>query len=254
VTHFDALAPDYDRLRPAGDGWHELAEHTLAALAGATRLLDIGCGTGRFAVLAAERLGARVWGVDASDEMLAEATARPGASRVGWRRAEAGRLPFRDGWFDAAHAHLVLHLVDDLGAAIAEMARVLVPGGRVAVGTFAPEHFREFFLNPYFPSIPAIDLARFPDPDRLCADLRRAGFEGAAVQPIDQDVTAGATDVLERVRGRYISTLRLLQPEEYEAGLTRLEADVAGGVERFSYTLRWALVTAIAGSGTQLRA
>ena len=86
MTHFDALAPDYDRLRPAGEGWHELAEHTLAALAGATRLLDVGCGTGRFAVLAAERLGARVWGVDASAEMLTTARARPGAGRVGWRR------------------------------------------------------------------------------------------------------------------------------------------------------------------------
>jgi ubiquinone/menaquinone biosynthesis C-methylase UbiE len=247
VTHFDALAPDYDRLRPAGEGWHELAEHTLAALRGATRLLDVGCGTGRFGVLAAERLGARVWGVDSSDEMLAEARARPGASRVGWRRAEAGRLPFRDGWFDAVHAHLVLHLVDDHPATIAELGRVLAPEGRIAVGTFTPEHFREFFLNPYFPSIPALDLARFPNPDGLCDDLTRAGFSDAGAQRIDQHVTADAADVLARVRGRYISTLRLLEPDEYDAGLTRLEADVAGGVGRFSYTLRWALVTARRG-------
>jgi ubiquinone/menaquinone biosynthesis C-methylase UbiE len=247
VTHFDALAPDYDRLRPAGEGWHELAEHTLAALAGATRLIDVGCGTGRFAVLAAERLGARVWGVDASAEMLTTAKARPGASRVGWRRAEAANLPFREGWFDAAHTHLVLHLVDDRPAAIAELRRVLAPGGRIAIGTFAPEHFREFFLNPYFPSIPAIDLGRFPDPHDLCADLERAGFGDAAVYRLDQDVTADAADVLERVRGRYISTLRLLDAPEYDAGLARLEADVAAGTERFTYTLRWALVTARRG-------
>ena len=83
----------------------------------ATRLLDVGCGTGRFAVLAADRLGARVWGVDRSAEMLDEAKRRPGARGVGWRRAEAEQLPFRDGWFDGAHSHLVLHLVDDLPAA-----------------------------------------------------------------------------------------------------------------------------------------
>jgi ubiquinone/menaquinone biosynthesis C-methylase UbiE len=247
VTHFDALAPDYDRLRPAGEGWHELAEHSLATLGGATRLVDVGCGTGRFAVLAAERLGARVWGVDRSDEMLAAARARPGASGVGWRRAEADRLPFKDGWFDAAHAHLVLHLLDDRTAAIGEVRRVLAPAARVAIVTFAPEHFRDFFLNPYFPSIPALDLARFPDPDELCEDLTRAGFAAAAVQRIDQDVTADATDVLDRVRGRYISTLRLLDPDEYDAGLARLEADVAAGAERFAYTLRWALVSARRG-------
>ena len=181
VSHFDALAPEYDRLRPAGDGWTELAERTLAALAGTTRLVDVGCGTGRFAVLAAERLGARVWGVDRSAEMLHEAKRRPGGRGVGWRRADAEKLPFRDGWFDGAHSHLVLHLVDDLPAAVAELARVVSPGGRLVVGTFAPEHFREFFLNPYFPSIPEIDLARFPDPGRLCGDLASAGFAGAAV-------------------------------------------------------------------------
>ena len=243
MTHFDALAPEYDRLRPAGDGWNELAERSLAALSGTRRLVDVGCGTGRFAVFAAERLGARVWGVDASAEMLREAKSRPGARGVGWRRADAAHLPFRDGWFDAAHSHLVLHLVDDLPAAIAELARVLAPGGRLVVGTFAPEHFREFFLNPYFPSIPALDLARFPDPDGLCDDLTRAGFSDAGTQRIDQHVTVDAADVLARVRSRYISTLRLLEPDEYDAGLTRLEADVAGGVGRFSYTLRWALVT-----------
>jgi SAM-dependent methyltransferase len=247
VTHFDALAPDYDRLRPAGEGWHELAEHTLAALAGATRLIDVGCGTGRFAVLAAERLGARVWGVDASAEMLTTAKARPGASRVGWRRAEAANLPFREGWFDAAHTHLVLHLVDDRPAAIAELRRVLAPGGRIAIGTFAPEHFREFFLNPYFPSIPAIDLGRFPDPDGLCAELTAAGFDQVGVERFDQPVGAAVADVLERVRGRYISTLRLLPDDEYAAGLARLEADVDAGHEAFDYTLRWALVTARRG-------
>jgi ubiquinone/menaquinone biosynthesis C-methylase UbiE len=247
VTHFDALAPEYDRLRPAGDGWNELAERSLTALQGARRMVDVGCGTGRFAVLAAERLGARVWGVDTSAEMLREAKRRAGARGVGWRRAEAGNLPFRDGWFDAAHSHLVLHLVDDLPAAIAELARVLGPGGRLVVGTFAPEHFHEFFLNPYFPSIPAIDLARFPDPDGLCRQLAAAGFTGAAVDRFDQEVEAAAADVLDRVRGRYISTLRLLDADEYQAGLARLEADLASGTERFGYTLRWALVTARRG-------
>ena len=247
MSHFDALAPDYDRLRPAGEGWQELAGRTLAALEGARRLLDLGCGTGRFAVLAAERLGGRVWGVDASDEMLREARSRPGAERVGWRRADAAELPFKPGWFDAVHSHLVLHLVADRAAAVAEIARVLGPGGRVVVGTFAPEHFRAFFLSEYFPSIPAIDLGRFPDPDELCGDLERAGFGNAAVHRLDQDVTADAADVLDRVRGRYISTLRLLDAEEYDAGLARLEADVAAGKERFAYTLRSALVTARRG-------
>ena len=50
--------------------------------------------------------------------------------------------------------------------------------------------------------------------------------------------------MLERVRGRYISTLHLLPPAEYAEGLARLERDVAAGRGAFAYSLEWALVSA----------
>jgi hypothetical protein len=50
--------------------------------------------------------------------------------------------------------------------------------------------------------------------------------------------------VLERVRGRYISTLHLLAPAEFADGLARLERDVAAGRGAFAYSLEWALVSA----------
>jgi ubiquinone/menaquinone biosynthesis C-methylase UbiE len=244
VNEFDQLAPAYDRLRTAGGRWGQLADLTLEQVAGASRLLDIGCGTGRFAVLAAERLGARVWGIDASAGMLDQARARPGARAVGWRQARAEQLPFKDAWFDAAHAHLVLHLVDDRAAALAEMARVVGRGGRVVVVTFELDHFDGFFLNPYFPSIPAIDRARFPDPERLLDELAEAGFADVSRRRISDPVSARADDVLERVRGRYISTLHRLDESEYAGGLARLQTDVAAGRERFDYTLEWCMITA----------
>lgn len=242
MTGFDALAADYDRLRPAGDDWLEVSERALAALGPARRLLDVGCGTGRFAVLAAERLGGRVWGVDPSAAMLEQARTRPGAERVGWRRAGAERLPFRAGWFDAVHAHLVMHLVDR-PAAVAEMARVLAPGGRIALVTFAPGHFTRFYLTPYFPSIRRIDEARFPAPGQLAADLETAGVRADPVELITQARTTPSADVLARVRGRFISTLHLLDEAEYADGLQALEAEVAAGREVFPQTLEWAIVT-----------
>jgi SAM-dependent methyltransferase len=241
---FDPLAADYDRLRPAGEAWAELAEHTLAGMRGCHRLLDVGCGTGRFAVLARARLGGKVWGLDPSAEMLRRARAQPDARGIGWKQGVAEHLPFKDGWFDAAHMHLVAHTLADRPAALGEIARVLSPRGRLAIATFAREHFERFFLNPYFPSIERIDVARFPDPAVLVAELSTAGFEDAAIERIGQPVAAAAQDVLERVRGRYISTLHLLDPAEYAAGLERLEHDVEAGREGFTYTLEWALITA----------
>jgi ubiquinone/menaquinone biosynthesis C-methylase UbiE len=239
---FAALAAGYDRLRPAGQAWQELADATLEAIGPARRLLDVGCGTGRFAVLARQRLGGRVWGVDPSPEMLAQARGRDAAG-VGWKLAGAERLPFKDGWFDAVHAHLVLHLVDDLDLALAEMSRVLSDDGRAVVVSFQPEHFNRFHLNRYFPSIEAIDRARFPDPQRLCAGLAAAGLAEVTVRTVRQRLALEPDRVLERVRGRYISTLHLLDAAEYRDGLAQLEHDLRGRSQPLAAELIWALVT-----------
>jgi SAM-dependent methyltransferase len=243
-SHFDAVAADYDRLRTSGGQWQALADRTLAALGTPRRLLDVGSGTGRFAVYAAEQLGARVWAIEPSPVMLEQARSRPGGERVGWRQASVEALPFKDGWFDAAHMHLVMHLVADRAVAIAQLSRILSPGGRVAVVSFHLDHFEQFYLNDYFPSIPAIDLARFPAPGALAEELCTAGFADAGVERISVPARARATDVLERVRGRYISTLSMVCDDEYRHGLAKLERDIHGGREEFEFTLEWALITA----------
>jgi len=240
---FAALAGGYDELRPAGESWRELAEVELAELGPAARLLDVGCGTGRFAVFAAERLGARVWGVDPSPEMLDQARRRGGRG-VGWKQAAAEHLPFKDRWFDAAHAHLVMHLVDDVGTALSEMARVLSSDGRLAVTSFRREHFDRFHLNPYFPTLAAIDRVRFPDPATLSAAIAEAGFHDVVERALHQQVALAPDAVLERVRGRYISTLHLLDERDYQDGLARLEHDLAGRDQPLMADLFWSITTA----------
>jgi SAM-dependent methyltransferase len=99
------------------------AEH----LAGARRVLDVGTGEGQVARLAA-RLGARVVGVDPTWNQVAEAHRRGGGPAIA--RAGAAALPFATGSFDVVVACLVFEHIRDVDAAIAEVARVLEPGGR----------------------------------------------------------------------------------------------------------------------------
>jgi len=137
-------------------------------------VLDLGCGTGKFARVLAERGLARVWGVDPSAEMLAEARKRVPSS-VGLKLGEAERLPFKADWFDAAVLWTVVHLIQR-PLAFAELKRVLAPGGRLAIITFAQEHFTRYWQNEFFPSIPRIDLERHPSPERLSEEFQSAGF------------------------------------------------------------------------------
>jgi SAM-dependent methyltransferase len=99
-----------------------------------SKLLDIGCGTG-LALRLASDLGARVAGVDISPGLLAIAHERVPGADLRW--ADIQQLPFADGSFDAAIAVNAFPFAADPVAAIADAARVLVPGGRLALGMFA---------------------------------------------------------------------------------------------------------------------
>jgi ubiquinone/menaquinone biosynthesis C-methylase UbiE len=201
-------------------------------------VLEVGTGTGRLAVALAER-GARVWALDPSADMLAQARASAG-SRVGFKQGRAEALPFKDGWFERAVLRLVVHLVDRRRA-LPELARVLAPGGRAAIATFVPEHFAQYWLTAVFPEIAEIDRARFPKPSTLADELREAGFESVRTRTLTQRVRLSRDDALERIRGRYISTLRLLDDAAVDAGLARAERELP---ERIESVLEWAVLAA----------
>ncbi len=196
----------------------------------------MGAGTGRFAAALAER--AKVWAVDPSPEMLEVARGRAGG--VGFKQGFAEQLPFKDGWFERAVMWLVVHLVERPRAFV-ELHRVLAPGGRLVIATFDPPHFDEFWLNELFPSLEAIDRARFPTAEELEVELGTAGFREVRLSCLSQQASIDREQALERIRGKHISTFDLLEDDEYAAGLEQAERDLP---ERVDYRLEWLLASA----------
>lgn len=120
----DGADPEYE---------HQIIPLAVEELEGFDRVLDVGCGDGQISRALARR-GADVLGIDPTRLHIEVARERGGGPR--YELADATRLPVADGSMDAVVACLVFEHIDEVDAAIAEVARVLRPGGRFA-----------FFLN-----------------------------------------------------------------------------------------------------------
>ena len=106
----------------------------MLSLTGGERVLDVACGPGNFTrgFASATKDGLTV-GLDASRTMLARAVEQTSAANIAYVRADASALPFRDASFDAICCFAALYLIERPMRALDEIARVLVPGGRIAL-------------------------------------------------------------------------------------------------------------------------
>jgi demethylmenaquinone methyltransferase / 2-methoxy-6-polyprenyl-1,4-benzoquinol methylase len=195
---FDRIAPVYDAmnsLMTAGldRRWRERAID-LAHLRPGMSVIDVATGTGDLAEAAKRRVGesGQVVGSDVSEQMLARA--RRKAPSVRFERGDALALEYDADSFDAATVGFGARNFGDLGAGLAEMARVVRPGGRVVcLEITTPRRpplswFFRIWFDLLIPRLGAMSgnsgaysylpasVKRFPDPMRLCELLEQVGL------------------------------------------------------------------------------
>jgi demethylmenaquinone methyltransferase / 2-methoxy-6-polyprenyl-1,4-benzoquinol methylase len=215
---FDRIAPRYDllnRLLSLGTdlSWRRRALH-LARLGDGGRALDVGTGTGDFALalLARSPRSATVTGVDISPGMLEIAERRAAklgiAARYERLIASAESLPFADGAFDVAMAGFVIRNVGDIPRGLGEMRRVLRPGGRaVILDLHTPRNptvrrlYRTYsYFSPRLAAALGSDpdayrylprsIEAFYDPEALAGLMRNAGFMRVRFEPLTFGIAA----------------------------------------------------------------
>jgi demethylmenaquinone methyltransferase/2-methoxy-6-polyprenyl-1,4-benzoquinol methylase len=198
---FDRIAPRYDRLNRAMtlglDGRWRRAAAAAADLAAGDRALDCCTGTGDLALELAARVTAsgRVVGLDFAEEMLlrARAKARERGAEVEFTQGDALALPFDDDAFDAATVAFGIRNVSDLDAGLAEMTRVVRPGGRVVILEITtPARLKRFYELWFDTAVPQLgrllgrdgaaysylpaSVRRFPGPAALAARMAASGL------------------------------------------------------------------------------
>jgi len=169
----------------------------LAGVRAGQRVLDVACGTGVVARAAADRTGreADVIGVDLNEAMLAVARRiRPG---IGWQASDVTDLPFPGGTFDAVLCQMALMFFPDRHAAMAEIARVVAPGGVAAIAVPASLDDQEAFA-------PFVELASAQAGPAAAALLSTYFTCGDLDELTRLASAAGLHDVASRtITGRY---------------------------------------------------
>lgn len=186
-------------------------------------VLDLGCGTGRFSGLFAERFQARVIGLDPAFAMLEAAKRGTARENLFYAVARGEHLPLADASCDLAWLSQVIQHIAGREVCARELRRVVRRGGYVLVrGAFGDrlEGFPDFFR--FFPGARAI-AAQFPTLDQVMASFRSAGFSAEGLQTIPQKTCDSLAELAGRTRLRADSTLLLLPLAEFESCQAALE-------------------------------
>jgi SAM-dependent methyltransferase len=215
VDYEGAMAREFNAARFLSD--HSAAVWRSAFkpyLNGANRVLDVGAGTGRFAVLIAQWFGMAVTGLEPASGMRKVAAVEGQHPTVSYVGGRAEQLPFGANLFGAALLSNVYHHISDRSSCAEELCRVLKAGGWVLVRGAFGGRLGEITLFDYFPEAKAV-CEQFPTLDETVENFTAAGFEFETVSKVVQQTCSSLKELASRTRLRADTTLALLKDEEF---------------------------------------
>ena len=222
---YSSIASFYDAGRPISeqniDMWLWLVA-SFSRMSEGARVLDLGCGTGRFSIPMVTRLHFRVTGADFSREMLDKAREKDTNGLVKWDCMDAQQLTYPDDSFDVVFISHLLHHVDSPQRVLDECHRVLTATGVVLIRYGAIEQIRDDVEHTFFPEVLDIDEARTPSVKIVEQWLVEAGFRDVTSQEIVQKTFDTSTEHLNMAEAKGNSVLSMISPEASEKGIRDL--------------------------------
>lgn len=236
MLDYDIIATEYTRHRKV----HPEVLRGLLSTSGvgsASKVLEVGCGTGNY-IIALEALAhCSCWAVDPSAKMLSRARERSG--KVSFQLGKAERLDFPQDFFDLVFSVDVIHHLDDRPAYFREAYRVLRAGGKVCTVTDSEWIIRHRQpLAIYFPETVQVELGRYPRIAQLREAMEGVGF--GKITETNVEFPYELTDI-QAYRDKAFSSLYVIPEEGFRRGIERMERDLRiGPIKCVSrYLLLW---------------
>ncbi len=195
------------------------------------RVLDVGCGTGRFFFAFASKLAdlrLDYLGIDTSASMVDRLAKSGFPENVPSKRTALTPLEQVTGEFDVVLMSEMIHLLDRPQDAIAAAAARLAPGGRIAIRTTQLGDLLTRDWYKYFPECLTIDLARHKSQELINTSLRQAGLMVVGPTRIDESTVVTADEYVQAHQTRPYSTLREISAEKFDAGIVAMRSELEG--------------------------
>ncbi|HTZ09557.1 MAG TPA: methyltransferase domain-containing protein [Acidimicrobiales bacterium] len=187
------------------------------------RWLDLGSGTGRLTPALATAFGGPVSGVEPSHKMRAHALATARHPSVTYRAGTAEAIPLPDASCDAALLFYVWHHVVDRPRAVAELLRVVCPGGKLFVRTNLADRMPDVWWFRILPEWLEADRRMYRPQEDVINDFTTVGWRFESLDEVRWQRCANVTTEYERLKLRPTSLFEQLSDEEIAEGFARIE-------------------------------
>ena len=236
MINYDRIASEYCQHRKVHPGvLAQLIERS--AIGKNSKVLEVGCGTGNYAVALRTQIGCSVSAIDPSEEMLHRAKER--SAEVDFTIGTAEKLDFSSCSFDLIFSVDVIHHLTSLVDFFKESFRVLLDGGMICTVTdleWIIRHRKP--LASYFPETVETELKRYPKIDQLKRIMTKVGFVDIEEHMVEFSYELHDT---QAYRDKAFSSLHLISKKAFELGIGRMERDLRSGPIRCvsRYSLLW---------------
>ena len=230
--HYDTteIPVVYDRGRDHGPEVIDLWMNVVASYVGAQRIdriLDLGCGTGRFSEALAHRFDAEVIGVDPSQKMLEQARNKLRGNRVRYEPGSSEAIPLPDDSIDLIFMSMSFHHFENQMLAARECRRVLRDGGCAILRTGTRNRIPSYPYLEFFPPSRPIMEDCLPTIAGIREVFESAGFSFVTADIVTQQIAPDLASYVEKVAVGADSVLAQLSREDFQAGLKAMRTFAA---------------------------